>query len=131
MKICIAQTRPVAGDIKTNIDQHKKLIDAAVSYSADIIIFPELSLTGYEPGLAKALATDKEDSRLDDFQQISNENKIIICVGVPTKNNKGICISMIIFQPGRERLVYSKKYLHADEEPFFISGENFPVLKTG
>jgi predicted amidohydrolase len=49
MKICAAQTRPVRGDIQTNIDNHKKLIDLAVSNGADIIIFPELSLTGYEP----------------------------------------------------------------------------------
>jgi predicted amidohydrolase len=124
MKICAAQTKPVKGNIQTNIVNHKKLIDLAISNGADIIIFPELSLTGYEPGLAKELATDLTDKRLEDFQHTSNTRKIIIGVGMPLKNKDGISISMILFQPHQPRQVYSKKYLHADEEPFFISGES-------
>jgi predicted amidohydrolase len=47
MKICVAQTRPIKGNIQSNIVNHKKLIDLAVSNGAVIVIFPELSLTGY------------------------------------------------------------------------------------
>jgi predicted amidohydrolase len=124
MKICVAQTKSVKGDIQSNIDNHKKLIDLAVSNGADTIIFPELSLTGYEPKLAKELATDLDDSRFDDFQKISNTWQITIGVGAPTKNNTGICISMILFQPHKARQTYSKKYIHPDEEEFFISGQS-------
>jgi predicted amidohydrolase len=130
MKICAAQTRPVKGDIKSNIANHKRIIDLAISHGANSIIFPELSLTGYEPELSKELATDPGDSRFDDFQEISDTSQVIIGVGVPTKNKAGICISMILFQPQEARRMYSKKYLHADEEAFFISGENFSVLKV-
>ena len=69
MKICAAQTKPVKGDIQSNIDNHKKIIAMAVSNGADIIIFPELSLTGYEPELSKELATSQNDSRFDVFQK--------------------------------------------------------------
>ena len=124
MKICVAQTRPVKGDIKTNIERHKKLIDLAVVHGAGMIVFPELSLTGYEPELAKELATNANDSRLDNFQETANEKKIIIGVGVPVKNNTLPSISMIIFKPNEARQTYSKKYLHADEVPFFVSGVN-------
>lgn len=129
MKICAVQTRPIKGDIQSNIDNHKKLIDLAVSNGADAVIFPELSLTGYEPELSKELATSQDDSRFDDFQKISNTKQITIGVGVPTKNNTGICISMILFQPHKARQTYSKKYLHPDEEEFFISGQSFTGLK--
>jgi predicted amidohydrolase len=124
MKICAAQTRPIKGDIQSNIDHHKKLIDLAVANGADTIIFPELSLTGYEPALSKELATHQDDRRFDDFQKISDTRQITIGVGVPTKNNTGICISMIIFQPHQARQTYSKKYLHPDEEEFFVSGQS-------
>jgi predicted amidohydrolase len=124
MRISVAQTRPVKGDIHKNIINHKKLLDLAIDQSSDIIIFPELSLTGYEPELAKELATDKDDIRLDVFQKISDNKHITIGVGLPTKNKDGICISMILFQPNSQRQTYSKKYLHSDEEPFFISGVN-------
>ena len=130
MKICVAQTRPVKGDIQRNIEDHKKLIDLAVSNGAGLVIFPELSLTGYEPKLAKELATHQDDGRFDDFQKISNTERITIGVGVPTKNNTGISISMVLFQPHEARQTYAKRYLHPDEEEFFISGQNFPVLRV-
>ena len=72
MKIAVAQTRPVKGDIKANIEHHKKMINLAISHGADMIIFPELSITGYEPELAKELATNQDDSRFDELQQISD-----------------------------------------------------------
>ena len=68
MKICAAQARPIKGDVQRNIESHKKLVDLAVSKGTDAIIFPELSLTGYEPTLAKELAIPPEDKRLDNFQ---------------------------------------------------------------
>lgn len=35
---------------------------------------------------------------------------------------------MIIFQPEEERQVYDKKYLHADEKPFFVNGSHLPEM---
>ena len=128
MKICVVQTRPVKGDVKSNIADHKRMIALAVADGAEMIIFPELSLTGYEPTLAKELATTLEDGRFDTLQTISNQKEVIIGVGMPTKHGDGLCISMILLQPNQPRRIYSKKYLHMDEEPFFVSGENFPIL---
>ncbi|MEX2272022.1 MAG: carbon-nitrogen hydrolase family protein [Vicinamibacterales bacterium] len=130
MKLCAAQTRPVRGDIGANIAAHKEFIDAAVSSGADLIVFPELSLTGYEPTLAGALATDPADSRFDLFQTISNAGDITIGVGMPTRHADGCCVTMLLFQPGKPRLVYSKRYLHADEEPYFVSGPNVACVNV-
>ena len=124
MKIALAQTKPVKGDITTNISNHKELIGLAITHKADAIIFPELSITGYEPTLAKQLATDENDNRFDELQKLSDKNEMIIGIGMPLKRKEGICISMIIFKPNKTQQVYSKKYLHSDEEPFFISGQN-------
>lgn len=129
MKLCVAQTKPVKGDIQRNIVSHKEFIDLAVFHSADLIIFPELSLTGYEPTLAKDLAIHTGDNRLDGFQIISNRNQIAIGVGVPTKAVEGTNISMIVFQAHQQRQVYSKTYLHADEEPYFVSGKGITSIK--
>jgi predicted amidohydrolase len=129
MRLCAAQTQPVTANIQANIERHKELITLAASAGTDAIIFHELSLTGYEPTLAKDLACDPNDSRLKYFQRIADNLEIIIGVGVPTRNRTGNCISMILFQPHRHKRIYSKKYLHRDEEEFFVSGENFSVLK--
>lgn len=95
MKICSAQTRSVKGYIEKNIENHKKMIEIAVENKAEVIIFPELSLTGYEPQLAKDLATNQDDKRFDEFQKISDLEKINIGVGVPTMSDEGILISQL------------------------------------
>lgn len=123
MKICAAQSRPVKGDIETNIEHHKRLVDLAIAQGADMIVFPELSITGYEPELAKELATHKNDERLDYFQTISDAKRIIITMGMPVKSEKGIFIGMIIFQPKNNRQLYCKQHLHDDEIPFFNPGD--------
>lgn len=128
MKIAIAQTKPIKGDIPANINIHKKLIDLALSYKTGIIFFPELSLTGYEPELAKKLASNQDDKEFDIFQEISNKSEMAIALGLPTKANSGTRISMIIFQPGTARQTYSKQQLHADEFPFFVTGEQQIIL---
>jgi len=126
MKVGVAQTRPITADISRNIQQHKTLIAQAVASGIDILIFPELSLTGYEPTLAHTLAVEPNDKRLDVFQQISDTHQLIIGAGIPIRHGEDVCISMVLFQPGKSRQLYSKKYLHADEEPFFVSGQHGP-----
>ena len=130
MNICGAQTKPVTGNIEANIEKHLLFIDRAISHGADLIIFSELSLTGYEPTLARTLATQTDDSRFNAFQNISDKARVVIGVGVPTQVKERLFISMILFRPNVKPLVYSKKYLHADEDPFFVSGVNFPSLKV-
>lgn len=123
MRIGIAQIEPRKGALDHNIQQHLKWAELAASHGADSIVFPELSITGYEPELAEELAIEINDERFDVFQNLSNEKKLIIGVGVPTKHASGTHISMVVFQPEEKRKIYSKKYLHADEEPFFVPGE--------
>lgn len=125
MKICVAQTRPVTGNIESNIVNHKRLIDLAASAGAETIIFPELSLTGYEPELAQKLAMSLSDDRLDDFQRIADVQRITIGVGAPLRDEACIRIGMVLFQPHEARQAYTKQYLHPDEDGFFVGGRDF------
>ncbi len=129
MNICIAQIKPVKGAILSNIEKHIKFIELAHLTKANSIFFPELSLTGYEPELAKELATNQEDERFDIFQEISDLKKITIGVGVPTNSDNGIEISMIIFQPDTSRTTYSKQQLREDELPYFKNGNKQVILE--
>ncbi|HEX8378376.1 MAG TPA: carbon-nitrogen hydrolase family protein [Pedobacter sp.] len=129
MKIGVAQFEPIKGDIDANIVKHQQLIELASSLKADGVFFPELSLTGYEPELAEALATSQDDARFDVFEQTSNKLEIVIGLGVPTKGIDGIHISMIIFQPNKPRQTYSKQQLHSDELPYFTQGNTQVLLR--
>lgn len=129
MKIAVAQTKPFKGDIKRNKEAHLKLIKKAVKEGVDAIFFPELSITGYEPELAKLLATTQNNALFDVFQQISDKSSIVIGIGVPTPSKNGICISTVVFQPMKPRVTYSKQHLHISEMPYFVKG-NTPLFIT-
>jgi predicted amidohydrolase len=129
MLIGAMQTQPVKGDIAANISAHLRLAELAIACKADFLIFPELSITGYEPELAKDLAVKLNDHRFQVFQTLCNEHRVSIGIGAPLKQRDGVSISLLIFQPGQERKVYSKKYLHhEDEKPYFNSDDSHPGL---
>jgi len=128
MKICIAQTKSLKGEVSKNIENHLRIVEAAVKLKADLIIFPELSITGYEPDLAQSLATNIENNIFDPFQALSDKSTITIGVGMPIYATDGINISMLIFQPNQSRVVNSKQLLHKDEMPYFTSGKSQVIL---
>jgi len=128
MKISIAQTKPIKGNIEENLKNHLKFIEKATENDADIIVFPELSLTGYEPDMARKLATNKDDKRFDIFQEISDSKKTTISVGIPMIDNENVFITMLIFRPDAEVIEYSKQYLYETEADFFTAGNNPVVL---
>lgn len=131
MKIGAIQVQPDTGNIEPNIVKHLTLIDAAVEQGVDLVVFPELSLTGYEPELAQSLAIDLMDSRLDVFQQRSDRYDVIIGVGLPlaTTENK-VQIGMAWFAPDKPRRSYAKQQLHADELPYFVAGNKQLEIET-
>jgi predicted amidohydrolase len=124
MIISAAQFKSVKGDIRANLERHKKLIGLALTAGSDTIVFPELSLSGYEPSLAQQLATTQDGGRFTQFQTLSNTKNITIGVGIPTINRPRPAISMVIFHPDQPCQTYSKQYIHADEEPYFVNGRN-------
>lgn len=124
MKIAIAQIQSFPGNIDANIGRHRQCIALALEYQADAIFFPELSLTAYEPTLAARQAMTPSEPGLEIFQQISDQKGITIGLGLPVKSAPLPQIGLLLFRPGRSRLLYGKQFLHPDELPFFTPGSN-------
>ncbi|MCP1338049.1 carbon-nitrogen hydrolase family protein [Idiomarina sp. M1R2S28] len=129
MKVCAAQFRPIAGDFQANCDKHLELIELAVTERADVLFFPELSLTGFEPRLADSHAIEVGDQRLDLFQECSNNYNLIIGVGMPIIAGSDVYIGMVWFTPGEVRRLYAKQQLHPDENPYFVPGHGQLLLE--
>lgn len=94
----IAQIKSVRKDYKQNIEKHLEFIKLAAQHDSKIIIFPELSITGYERKLAKEQCFIKNDTRLDCFQKASLEYDMTIVAGAPLllENQLYIAINLII-----------------------------------
>ena len=131
MRVAVVQTKPVPCAIDGNVRAHETWIKKAATHGADMVFFPELSLTGYEPKAAERLALRADDARLDVFDMLSHALRITIGIGAPTLGFDGVRISMIVFRPDAARIVYSKQHLHADELPYFVAGSGQVTLPAG
>jgi predicted amidohydrolase len=128
MIIAAAQVRSAPGDVAANVSLHLAAIRQAANNGAGMVVFPELSLTGYEPSLADELAFEPLDERLQVFRDQSENLGITIGVGIPTKANGKPRISQAFFRPNSPDILYSKQRLHEDEMPFFQAGDEQACL---
>ncbi len=83
--VAVAQTRPVRGDVPANLDEHVRLALLAAAEGAQVVVFPELSLTGYELDLAEKLAFTEADPRLMPLLDLAHSSGMILVVGAPRK----------------------------------------------
>ena len=123
VKICLAQVRSERGNIQRNIDHHRTVLLAVEPGSADLVVFPELSLSNYDPDIAGAVALAPDDCRLDVFRRFADETGTAVALGAPLKTSARPLIAMLVFTPGGDTHVIGKRHLHADELPHFSRSE--------
>ena len=123
MIIAAAQTIPKK-HTDQNLDDHYRLINLAAEYGVNLMLFPELSISGYERELAESLEFIPNDPRLDELRNLSAQKNIIIIAGAPVRLVSQLFIGAFIFHPDGGEKIYTKQYLHDGEEIFFTPGEN-------
>ena len=131
MKIGLAQIQSEGSQFSTNLEKHLFFIHKASSKGVDLVIFPELSLSAYEPDLAKGFVQEYSDTYYSIFQDLSSKLGITIILGAPTQKDNSICISNLIFLPHQPARIYSKQMLHQDEEPYFCPGQESNIVEIG
>jgi len=126
MKIGLAQIKSVQGEIAYNLEHHLVLLNRLSPGDADLVMFPELSLTNYDPDIAETVALAADDPQLAPLQTFADETAISVGVGLPTRTGQKPRISVLIFWPKAPKTVIHKSYLHPDELPYF-SAEQAPA----
>jgi predicted amidohydrolase len=141
MKIALAQIKPVLGDVEKNLELHLQLIKQARQREVDILVFPELSLTGYLlRDLVEEVALQPHLSPI--FKQLleASEDLIVILGFVEEKEpgiffNSAACLGQgQIFHLHRK--VYLPTYGMFEEGKFFAPGRviasfDFPFGRAG
>lgn len=118
------------GCIDENMRYHEMLIESAASAGVNLIIFPELSLTGYEPKMAEELAL-ADKTCLRPLQVLSDRYDMTIIVGAPLRVKEGKpAIGACVISSKRPVSCYRKMYLHPGESDYFSAGDNECVLKA-
>lgn len=124
LRIAAAQSPSVPRDVEANVQLHLKFIASARQADVDILVFPELSLCGYElPHLSTCLVAS-DDVLLAPIRAMAVAAKMTIVVGAAVAGEKtGLpSIGSIMYSPDGAASIYRKRYLHPGEEQFVQAG---------
>jgi len=136
LNLALAQINTVLGDVNRNLEKHLDLIKQARNKGADLIIFPELSLTGYIlQDLVPTVALHPDDSD-PIFNQLLEASKAIdIMVGFVEEDSRNrFYIASAYLSDGKVLHVHHKVYLPTyglfDEGRFFAAGDGVNAFDT-
>jgi len=136
VKLALAQINTKLGLVKENLQKHLTLIDEAAEKGADLLIFPELSLTGY--ALQDLASTVAHLPRKDDplFQPLLEaSHRLDLVVGFVEEDIRNrFFISSAYLSRGEfvhiHRKVYLPTYGLFDESRFFAWGDSIEAFDT-
>jgi len=140
MKVWLIQMEPELRDKTKNLSKIHSYLDRAVKEKVNLIVFPELGLTGYMCrtdflDLAEPLPGP---STMEIVKRATRE-KIYVILGMPERGGGWIYNSAALFGPGGIEGVYRKLYLpnHVsakgvtyEEKMFFKAGSEIPAFRT-
>ena len=134
MKAALAQIAPRLADLPGNLAIHEVAVNAAVEQGAELVVFPELSLTGY--GLSEAVpdvATTLDGPTMQALKYLSGRAALV--VGLVEESTGGRFFNSAVFLDRGEIVhVHRKVFLPAhglfDEARYFAQGERIRAFDT-
>jgi predicted amidohydrolase len=118
----VAQSVSLAGDVCANASRHASIAAHAADCGAHFILFPELSLVGYDPRVVSHHPLVPSDGRLEPLRSVARAKGITIVAGAPVTFGRGCHIGAFVLSPDGDADVYTKQFLHQGEEAWFKPG---------
>lgn len=79
LRVGSAQINTVLGDVDANLDTHRRFIEEGRSRALELLVFPELSLTGYALGpRVLDVACPRHDPRLHELARHAGDMQVIV-----------------------------------------------------
>lgn len=134
MKLCMAQINTLVGDIAGNAQRVCEVSAAQRELGADMVVFPELTLTGYPPEdlLLRADLLDRTNAALDQLRSQLPADLIVV-VGYPRAQGGALYNSVGVIHEGQLLAEYDKQclpnYQVFDEKRYFHAGNKPCVVE--
>lgn len=123
----------LARGISRNAAEHVRLIEDADSHGSRLVVFPELSLTGYRLDLL----SDADgwlvpgDRRLDPIREICRRTGITAVIGAPFREATGAArLASLVLHPDGSTETAFKTHLHGQEQELFEPGEGPGLIEV-
>ncbi len=135
-KVAVCQFEPVLLRKSVNLAKMEDMIHRAALGGADLVIFPECSLTGYKLGnslyqiieLAECLTDKSTSSSVQRLQKVSNEFGVQIIFGMPEQDEETVYNSVVHLAPDSDIFgSFRKVHMWGEEGDAFTPGKKFSV----
>ncbi|MCL6516500.1 nitrilase-related carbon-nitrogen hydrolase [Alicyclobacillus sp.] len=134
IQVALGQVRPVLGDVGRNVDKHLQYMAKAREQGADVIVFPELGLTGYQVQ-DLTLEVARPLSHPDIHRLVRESRSLDVVFSFVEESDAHLFhISSVYAAEGEVRAVHRKVYLPTygmfDEGRYFAAGGGFQVFTS-
>ncbi|MEO8208520.1 MAG: nitrilase-related carbon-nitrogen hydrolase [Chloroflexota bacterium] len=126
-RIALAQIAPALGAVEDNLARHLEIIENARSKHVDLVVFPELGLTGYLlQDLSSDVAMRAGDPRLNTLVAATRGLSVVASF-VEESSDHRLFIAGVLLEDGEIRHIHRKLFLPTyglfDERRFFAAGD--------
>ncbi len=127
VRIALAQIAPELGALEANLERHHEILATARADGADLVVFPELGLTGYLlQDLAAEVAMRLDDVRLTRLVGATRDLSTVVSFVEESADHR-LFIAAALIEDGAIRHVHRKLFLPTyglfDERRFFAAGD--------
>jgi predicted amidohydrolase len=135
IRVGAAQFDAVGGNIAANAAAHERLIAEAGGLGVDVLVFPELSLTGYASNILneapESCVVDPGGPALKPVRDACHRNGVVAVAGGSLRNTRGLGLSAIVVdRQGRICATYDKQYLDGPEKDWFVPGASGCMIEV-
>jgi predicted amidohydrolase len=134
IKVALAQIAPLLGDRQRNLEMHLQRIAEARKQGADLILFPELSLTGYFlRDIVPEVALDRNAPELKQLVDAASPAGLV--VGFAEESAEHLFYNSALFaEAGKILHVHRKVYLPTyglfEEQRYFAAGRRMQAFDS-
>src|SRR2546423_10501780 len=134
LRVALAQINSTVGDIGGNSRKIKEWIGLARDEGAQLVVFPELALTGYPPEdlLLKTHFVDSAGAALEELARETEDGDLVALVGFPERRDD-VYNACAVLAEGRVQAIYRKMFLPNygvfDEARYFQSGTEAALIE--
>ena len=136
MKIAVAQISWSLGDSEANLAKVHDLSRTAKDVGAELIVFPEMTDTGYSMSVIQKYAGHWKSGFVPGLEEIASELSIAIVSGVSERDGSSIYNSQVLVDAKGDIVAkYRKTHLYAvapvEEQTCFAPGDSFASFELG
>jgi NAD+ synthase (glutamine-hydrolysing) len=134
MRLALAQINTIVGDLDGNAELIRRRLAEAKDQQADLVVFPELAVTGYPPEdlLLRPSFVQAAQAKAEELAR--EARGIVALIGVPWFD-RDLYNACAVCAAGEIKTLYRKRFLPNygvfDEDRYFATGRDLVLLEHG